>query len=85
MHFLADRVVLGAEAHELGELRFERLGLVAQSEDLPLGQRDRAPAVRVRHVDRLEQLGMLVEELRVRAQVLCDVVRAHSSISITPW
>src|SRR6185503_11149275 len=71
--------------HELADLGLEQFRFVAQAQDLPLGERDRAPAVRMRHVDRLEQLRMLVEELRVCSQEPRDIVGSHGpSTSRTP-
>jgi hypothetical protein len=75
--FLADRVVLFAELEKLAQAALEQLQLLAQRDRLALGERDRAPAVRVRHADGLEEVGMLVEELRVGAQVAGDVVGVH--------
>ena len=51
VHLLADDVVLLAELDQLGELALERARLVAQRDDLAIGERDRLAAVRVRHVD----------------------------------
>ena len=48
---LADGVVLLAEVDQLLQLGFERAVLLAQREDLALGDRDGATSVRMRNVD----------------------------------
>src|SRR5690606_16472262 len=82
VNLLADDVVLLAEAHELGELAFDELQLLAQRKRLALGERNGAPAVRMGHLDRLEELGMLVEEARVGPQEDGDLFGAHRLRSI---
>jgi hypothetical protein len=74
VHALADHVVLFTELNELGELALERAGLLAQPEHLPVGERDRLAAVRIRHVDPRQQIGVLLEEDRVLLQVAGDVL-----------
>jgi hypothetical protein len=81
---LADRVVVLAELQQLAELALDELELLAQRHRLALRKRDRAAAVGMRNLDLLQELGMLVEELRVRAQEHRDVVRAHSCCSFIP-
>ena len=77
VHLFADCVVVFAEADEFAELGLEQLHLVPQRYDLALGKRDRAPAMRMRHVDRFEQRRILVEELRIGLEELRDVFGVH--------
>ena len=79
MDLLADRVVLLAELDDLAELPFELLGPVAQREDLPLADRDRAAAVRVRDVDLGERFGVVLEKLGMLFQITCDLFGFHRS------
>ena len=74
MHALADAVVLFAELYQLAQLAFEQPRFFAQGEHLPLRQRNGAAAMRVREVHGGEELGMLLEELRVLLQVASDVL-----------
>ncbi len=46
-------------------LAFELAVLFAQRDDLPLGDRDRVSAVRMRHEDLREQIRVILEELGV--------------------
>ena len=66
-----------AVAHELGEPALEMLVLVAQHLHLPLLQRDRGLAVRVREADRREQLGVPREEFGIGEQVVGDFAIVH--------
>src|SRR3954468_20700835 len=89
MHFLADGVVLFAELDKLGKLAFEQLHFFAQAERLALRERNRMPAVGMRHVDRFEQLGMALEqlgkELWIVLEVLLDFVRVQWFPRIRRW
>src|SRR5579859_4011974 len=77
MHLLADGIVFLAELEELGEFSLKDLRLLAQRQRLALGERDGAAAVGVRHLDVLQELGVLLEKLRVGAEELSDVVVVH--------
>src|SRR6185503_6606130 len=78
---LADGVVFLAELDQLAEPRLQHLHLVAQRHRLALGERNGAAAMGMRHVDRFDEIGMLVEELRVGAQEAREVVGVHGSCS----
>ena len=77
MQFLADPVVLGAEFQQLAEPPFELTVLLAQRDDLTLGNRNRMSAVRVRNENLRNDIRKLFEELRIVLQVMCYVVCVH--------
>jgi hypothetical protein len=85
VHLLADRVVLLAELQQLRQAPLQQLELLAQRHGLALGERDGAAAVGMRHVDALEQLRMLLEELRMGAEEPRDVVCVHLPLLIVLW
>jgi hypothetical protein len=73
MHLVGDGVVLLAEADQLDQLGFQRAHLVAQVEQLLLGDRDGAAAVRIGQRDQGQHLGILVEEFGMVVEVAGDV------------
>ena len=82
MQLLADGVVLAAVADQLAHPAFELGVLFAQRDDLPLGDRDRVPAVRMRHEDLGEEVGVIGEELRALLQVLGDGRGIHPGFPV---
>ena len=66
-----------AELDQFGQLAFELLAPVAQGENLALGNRNGAAAVRVGNVELREQIGIILEELRIVLQVARDFVGFH--------
>ncbi|MNC86876.1 hypothetical protein D3C83_25630 [compost metagenome] len=79
MDFLPDGIVFLAEVDDLAQFRFQLLALFAQADDLAFADRNRSPAVRVRNVDLSQHVGILLEELGVRLQIIRDVFRFHFS------
>ena len=80
MHLLADGVVLRGVGDELAEPAFEHARLLAQRHRLALGERNRPAAMRMRHLERFEEFGVLVEELRICAQEASEIVGVHGSL-----
>ena len=81
----ADLIVLLAVADQFDELGFKLADLVAQGVQLALGQRDRLPALRMRHGDLDEDVAVLGEEVGVFAQVLRDLIWIHRPGSGKRW
>ena len=77
MQFLADRIVVGAELDQLAQLRLELAVLFPQRNDLPFGDRNCMPAVRMRHIDLGKQIGVLLEEFRVLLKIIGDRLGVH--------
>ena len=77
VHLFADGVVLLAELDQLRELALEHFAFFAQGEDLALGDRNRAAAVRMRDVDLRQQFGIVFEETGVVLQVAYDFFSFH--------
>src|SRR4029077_3150619 len=63
---------------KLGEARLERPALFPQRQHLPVGKRDRTPAVRMGNADLGEHVGVRFEERRGLAQVASDIVSFQS-------
>ena len=95
MQLFADGVVFGAIADQLARSAFEVGVLFAQRDDLPLGDRDRVAAVRVRDEDLGEEVGVIGEKLRALLQVCRDglcvhrdfhfVVVLHRGLGVSSW
>src|SRR5690606_35796018 len=77
VHLLADDVILLAELDHLGELALELLAALAQRQDLPLADRNRAPAVGMRDEHVGDDLRVMLEKLGVFLQVRGNVVGLH--------
>jgi len=65
------------ERDQFAQPFFQLLVFFAQRKQLPLAQRDRPSSVRVRQADLCQHVDMLLEELRVVPQILCDVLSLH--------
>ena len=74
MHALADAVVLFAELDQLAQLALEQPAFSRNVSTWRSDERNGAAAMRMREVHGGEQLGMLLEELRVLLQVASDVL-----------
>src|SRR5258706_203629 len=85
MAFLAERVVLLAELDQLAQLALEELGLLAHRDQLPLADRDRAPAVGMRHLQVHEDVHVVLEEPRVLPQEFGDLVRGERHLVSGPF
>src|SRR5450631_1830459 len=77
VQLFADAVVLTAELYQFPQLGFELAVLLAQADDLTLGDRDRVAAVRMRNINFGQEIGVLREELRVLLEIIGDVIRVH--------
>src|SRR6266404_3361729 len=82
MQLVADRLVLTAELDQLLQLGFELRVLLAQRDDLPLRDGNRAASMRVRHEDLRKEVGVLLEKRRMRLEVIGDRARFHRFIPI---
>src|SRR2546430_12537908 len=81
MDLFPRHLVFGAEANQFAELRFELMIFLPQRNDLPFGNRDRMPAMRMGNEDFGDHVGVIFEELRVLLQVFCNGVYIHSLFS----
>ncbi len=77
VEFRRDAVVLVTVTQQLGQTPFEMLVLVAQHFHLPLLQRHRGFAVRVREPDGREHFRVVGEEFGVGEQVVGDFAIVH--------
>ena len=77
MHLGRQGVVGVAGFDHAGHRVFERFGFVAQGQYLPLGQGNRAAAVRVRDKNLRDQVGVILKEFGIVLEVLRDGVGIH--------
>src|SRR5208282_6480084 len=82
MQLLADGIVFAAELDEFLQLGFQLQVLLAQGDDLALGDGNRTASVRMRHEDLGEQIRVLLEEARVLLQIVGDRARIHLTIPV---